>query len=95
MSLLQDLENRSGNACELCASTNNLTIYEVKPVSTAGFDGSILACEICVNQIENTEEIDVNHWRCLNDSMWSQFKPVKVLAHNIKVSTDKAFIRTF
>jgi protein PhnA len=80
MSLLQDLENRSGNACELCASTNNLTIYEVKPVSTAGFDGSILACETCVNQIENTEEIDVNHWRCLNDSMWSQFKPVKVLA---------------
>ncbi|MFC4268455.1 PhnA domain-containing protein [Polaribacter marinivivus] len=80
MSLLQDLENRSGNACELCASTNNLTIYEVKPVSTAGFDGSILACETCVNQIENTEEIDANHWRCLNDSMWSQFKPVKVLA---------------
>lgn len=80
MSLLQDLENRSGNACELCASTNNLTIYEVKPVSTAGFDGSILACETCVSQIENTEEIDVNHWRCLNDSMWSQFKPVKVLA---------------
>jgi len=80
MSLLQDLENRSGNACELCTSTNNLTIYEVKPVSTAGFDGSILACETCVNQIENTEEIDVNHWRCLNDSMWSQFKPVKILA---------------
>ena len=80
MSVLQDLENRSGNACELCTSTNNLTIYEVKPVSTAGFDGSILACETCVNQIENTEEIDVNHWRCLNDSMWSQFKPVKVLA---------------
>lgn len=80
MSLLQDLENRSGNACELCTSTNNLTIYEVKPVSTAGFDGSILACETCVNQIENTEEIDANHWRCLNDSMWSQFKPVKVLA---------------
>ncbi|MFY9242895.1 MAG: PhnA domain-containing protein [Polaribacter sp.] len=80
MSLQQDLENRSGNKCELCTATNNLSIYEVKPVSTAGFDGSILACETCISQIENPEEVDPNHWRCLNDSMWSQYTPVKVVA---------------
>ncbi len=28
MSLLQDLEDRSGSQCELCASKNNLSIYE-------------------------------------------------------------------
>jgi protein PhnA len=80
MSLQQDLENRSGNQCELCASTNNLSIYEVKPISTGGVDGSVLVCETCVNQIENPETTDANHWRCLNDSMWSEFMAVKVLA---------------
>ena len=80
MSLLQDLESRSGNQCELCAATSNLSIYEVKPVSTGGVDGSVLACETCVNQIENPETTDANHWRCLNDSMWSEFRAVKVLA---------------
>ncbi|MEN8836277.1 MAG: PhnA domain-containing protein [Polaribacter sp.] len=79
MSLQQDLENRSSNQCELCTATNNLSIYEVKPVSTAGFDGSILACETCITQIENPDEVDANHWRCLNDAMWSEFTPVKVV----------------
>ncbi len=82
MSLQQDLENRSGNQCELCASTNNLSIYEVKPTITGGggVDGSLLACETCVDQIENPENTDANHWRCLNDSMWSEHRAVKVVA---------------
>lgn len=80
MSVLQDLENRSGNQCELCASTNNLSIYEVKPVSTGGVDGSVLACEKCITQIDNPENTEANHWRCLNDSMWSEHRAVKVLA---------------
>ncbi len=80
MSLQHDLEARSGSKCELCASTNNLSIYEVKPTSTGGVDGSLLACETCVNQIENHEATDANHWRCLNDSMWSEHRAVKVVA---------------
>ena len=82
MSLLQELEDRSGNKCELCAATENFSVYEVKPTSAGGFDGSILACETCISQIENpdNEALDANHWRCLNDSMWSQFTPVKIIA---------------
>ena len=82
MSLLEDLQSRSGNQCELCAATNNLSIYEVKPVSTGGggVDGSLLACKTCVSQIENPETTNSNHWRCLNDSMWSEYRAVKVLA---------------
>ncbi|GGG96608.1 PhnA protein [Polaribacter pacificus] len=78
MSLLQDLENRSGNQCEFCAATNQLSVYELKPVSTGGVDGSVLACETCISQIENPETTDANHWRCLNDSMWSEHSPVKI-----------------
>lgn len=88
MSLLQELQDRSGNQCELCSSKENLSIYEVPPISTGGVDGSLLACSTCVEQIENPEVTDANHWRCLNDSMWSEFRAVKVVAwrmlHRVK-----------
>jgi len=80
MNLLADLEERSGKQCELCSTTESLQIYEVPPVSTGGLDGSLLGCSNCVNQIENAETTDANHWRCLNDSMWSEHEPVKVVA---------------
>lgn len=80
MSLLQELQDRSGNQCELCTSTNNLKTYEVPPISTGGVDGNLLVCETCLQQIENPETTVPNHWRCLNDSMWSEFSPVKVVA---------------
>tara|TARA_R110002111_G_scaffold65378_6_gene107234 strand:- start:196 stop:774 length:579 start_codon:yes stop_codon:yes gene_type:complete len=80
MSLLETLNNRSGSTCELCAATENLNIYEVPPVSTAGVDGSLLACKTCIEQIENPDTTDPNHWRCLNESMWSEHEAVKVVA---------------
>ena len=80
MSLLKTLQDRSNSKCELCTAPENLVIYEVPPVSTGGVDGSLLACKTCVDQIENPETTDVNHWRCLNDSMWSEFVAVQVVA---------------
>ncbi|WP_299835452.1 alkylphosphonate utilization protein [uncultured Tenacibaculum sp.] len=80
MSLLQELQDRSHKQCELCAAKDNLSIYEVPPISTGGVDGNILVCKTCKEQIENPETTDANHWRCLNDSMWSEFTPVKVVA---------------
>lgn len=80
MSLQQELETRSGKRCELCTSVNNLSIYEVKPISTGGVDGSVLACQTCIHQIDNPNSTEVNHWRCLNEAMWSEYSPVKVLA---------------
>ena len=80
MSLQSELELRSNHKCELCSAEHNLSVYELKPISTGGVDGSVLACEMCIAQIENYEEINPNHWRCLNDSMWSEFSPVKITA---------------
>tara|TARA_R110002074_G_scaffold146306_1_gene295736 strand:- start:301 stop:960 length:660 start_codon:yes stop_codon:yes gene_type:complete len=80
MTLLEELQSRSGNQCELCTSPNNLEMYEVPPTSTGGVDGSLLACDVCISQIENPETTDANHWRCLNDSMWSEFRSVKIIA---------------
>lgn len=80
MTVLEALEARSGHTCELCASVNDLKVFEVPPVSVGGIDGSLLACSTCIDQIENPEITDANHWRCLNDSMWSEFDTVKVVA---------------
>ncbi|MFD0993497.1 PhnA domain-containing protein [Tenacibaculum geojense] len=88
MSLLTELQERSNNQCELCTSKKDVTIYEVPPISTGGVDGSLLVCETCFSQITNPDTMDANHWRCLNDSMWSEFRAVKVtvwrLLHKLK-----------
>ncbi|REE80583.1 phosphonoacetate hydrolase [Lutibacter oceani] len=75
MSLSRELEKRSESKCELCGSTEKLSGFEVAPLKE-----SIAACEVCIDQIENEDNVDANHWRCLNDSMWSQVPAVQVMA---------------
>jgi protein PhnA len=80
MSIERDLNKRSGSKCELCGATENLKVYEVLPTKKGGIDESILACNTCIDQIENAGHEDLNHWRCLNDSMWSEHIPVQVVS---------------
>ncbi len=79
MSIKKELETRSGGVCELCNGTNNLEAYEVSP-SNGTADQNILICETCNQQIENPDKVDANHWRCLNESMWSTVPAVQVMA---------------
>ncbi|GGK69918.1 PhnA domain-containing protein [Amphritea balenae] len=80
MSTEQALQSRSENKCELCGAADNLSLYEVPPNSKGGVDDSVLACGPCQDQLDNPTNTDANHWRCLNDSMWSQVPAVQVLA---------------
>ena len=80
MNLEKDLQERSQHSCELCKSTENLTIYTVQPSVKVNISDSIYACETCISQIENSDLLNQNHWRCLNDSMWSEHLPVQVMA---------------
>ncbi len=80
MTTKNTLHARSESKCELCSSTENLIIYEIPPDSDGSADKSILICNTCHDQIENPEKVDVHHWRCLNDSMWSQIPAVQVMA---------------
>ena len=80
MSFERELNKRSGSQCELCAATENLKEYQVLPTKKGGVDESIYACSTCIDQIENPGNEDLNHWRCLNDSMWSEHIPVQVVA---------------
>ncbi|BDD11803.1 PhnA protein (plasmid) [Fulvitalea axinellae] len=80
MSIEKELRERSGNACELCGAKDNLTVYQVPPVEEDNADKAVMACATCAEQIENPEKMDANHWRCLNDSMWSETPAVQVIA---------------
>jgi len=80
MSTEDILQKRAESKCELCASTDNLAVYEVPPTSDSSADQCVLVCETCREQIEDPDKVDVNHWRCLNDSMWNQTPAVQVMA---------------
>lgn len=80
MSVEKEIEARSGSKCELCGATNELKVYQVPPTSNGKADTCVLVCETCLEQIETPEKMDANHWRCLNDSMWSPVPAVQVMA---------------
>lgn len=76
----KELYTRSGDSCELCGAGEGLGVYEIPPASDGSAGQSLLLCEVCREQIEHPEKMDANHWRCLNDSMWSQIPAVQVMA---------------
>ena len=80
MSLERDLQKRSNNSCELCGSAEKLSVYNLPEVKENDAKSALYACNICVEQMEEVEKIDANHWRCLNDSMWSEHSAVKIMA---------------
>jgi protein PhnA len=80
MSVLQTLQERSNNTCELCGSTESLTQYTLPPSLNENVDNSVLVCKTCLDQIEGNTDMDVNHWRCLNDSMWNEHIAVQILS---------------
>jgi protein PhnA len=43
-----------------------------------------MACGTCIDQIENPGTEDLNHWRCLNDSMWSEHTGTSCIMENVE-----------
>lgn len=82
MSISKELLERSGSACELCGSTAGLQTYEVPPPGVIS-DQVIVVCGTCYSQIQNPDTIDANHWRCLNNSMWSSVPAVQVMVWRV------------
>ncbi|MEH6765904.1 MAG: PhnA domain-containing protein [Aequorivita antarctica] len=76
----KSLQERSGNTCELCGSEESLSVYEVPNSPRDVAEVSLLICNTCNEQIEDPEKVVPNHWRCLNDSMWSTVPAVQVMA---------------
>ena len=80
MTIKTTLLQRSGSKCEMCGSESNLEAYELPQSPEKSSDCAVLLCDTCLGQVNNPDTLDNNHWRCLNDSMWSQVPAVQVLA---------------
>ncbi len=80
MSIQKSLETRSGSQCELCGAADKLSVYDLPNSPSQTEETAILVCDTCRSQIENPDTMDANHWRCLNDSMWSPIPAVQVMA---------------
>ncbi|MFV2055541.1 MAG: PhnA domain-containing protein [Thiohalomonadales bacterium] len=74
------VQERSGSKCELCAAKEGLGIYVIPPSSTGHPDECIHLCGNCQVQVDNLENMQIHHWHCLKDSMWSQVPAVQVMA---------------
>lgn len=83
MALYEELETRCESKCELCSSTNQLEAFTVSPKSGDVVSEQIAVCGTCKDQMENDDNIDENHWRCLNDSMWNPEPAVQVVAYRM------------
>jgi len=83
MSLLSALEARCESKCELCNGTTNLTGYTIPPRTSDNAEDQIAVCPKCLEQIENPNDLDSNHLRCLSESMWSPVPAVQVVTHRL------------
>jgi protein PhnA len=83
MSPLETLMNRSHSQCELCSSSEKISVYEIPPVTKVDDNSALILCETCRTQVENPETLNPNHWHCLNESMWSEYQPVQVMAYRV------------
>jgi protein PhnA len=79
MSIENTLQQRSGNQCELCSNNSCLRVYEVPPHSSLNSDDTLWICGKCELQLNKKEELDNAHWTCLNNTMWSEIRPVQVV----------------
>jgi protein PhnA len=80
MKVEEQLVVRSGDQCELCKSVDGLKVYEVPPQNGLSADTSIFICAKCLTQVEKKDALDSNHWKCLNETMWSEVAAVQVTA---------------
>ena len=83
MALYENLLARSQSKCELCSSPDNLSQYDIPPKNILDENTALIVCQTCKDQIMSPATIDANHWRCLNDSMWSEFQSVQVMAYRV------------
>ncbi|MBI9100092.1 MAG: hypothetical protein JEY91_16540 [Spirochaetaceae bacterium] len=78
----KNLVRRSGSSCELCGSVGTtLAIYEFPPVpKDPDYDRCLIICETCREQLDNPRKLHADHWRCLNNTVWSEVAVIQALS---------------
>lgn len=68
----------NGKLCELCQKEGKLSAYLVTPEDRS--NNQVWICEDLISQIEQSVEIQVNDWRFLTESIWSENPAIQVLS---------------
>jgi len=78
----KNLVRRCSSQCELCESAGvSLQIYELEPVPKEPEIGHcLMICETCEQNLRSVKHMQVDHWRCLSKTMWSDVVAAKVLS---------------
>ena len=78
----KDLVRRCAAHCELCAAGSvPLSIFEVEPVpKEPQLKHCLMICELCQQNLMHPKKMQVNHWRCLTTTMWSEVMAAKIVA---------------
>lgn len=88
---LTDLQQRSSSACEFCGADADLKTLHIAPADFSA-DKCVLACATCANQMIGEAELDLNHWRCLQDAIWSEQEAVQIASFRLlQVIKDEAW----
>ncbi|HOZ50463.1 MAG TPA: PhnA domain-containing protein [Chitinophagaceae bacterium] len=88
MSLDRELKKRANDHCELCSSDEANIVYAIPASPGSKLEHHIWICNTCQSQLNNPETADEIHWRCLNESIWSEVPAIQVVSwrflHKIK-----------
>ncbi len=83
MSFDRELQKRSNSICELCGSDEANIDYLVPHSPGSKLEHHLWVCPTCHQQLEKPETADANHWRCLNESIWSEVPAVQVVSYRM------------
>ena len=76
------LARRSGSRCDLCETSGvRLEATEVPPLpDEPELDRCVFICETCRDDVTGDHIRDARHWRCLENTAWSEIPAVQVNA---------------
>lgn len=83
MSIKKEVLERSKYSCELCTSTESIFVFIVEPKTGIYAEEALTMCQNCSDQINGFKPHDTNHWRLLNDTIWSDVPAVKVICYRL------------
>lgn len=81
MSISQELKNRNQHLCELCNTENATIEYVVSPKNEELIENKVALCPTCLSSMDNKDQNF--HWRCLEESIWSQEPSIQALSYRI------------
>lgn len=80
---LRALENRCGSVCELTGISEDLTPFLVAPKTDETTENMVMIATSHLSQVKEETPIKPEDWRGLNESIWSEFPAVQVMAYRL------------